>query len=67
MSIFFIDDLRIYEDGDFENGNDLFREKYKAGDSSFINEIFEETHVILKLNAGEGYIIAFPKGLIWSE
>lgn len=61
--VFLIDDLRIYESGNFENGNwdEVHKnEKYKQG-IIFVYNILENTHDIQKLYKDEGYIICIPK------
>jgi hypothetical protein len=60
--VILIDDLRIYEDGPFESGNipDTIL-KPEIRHTNFINDIFSETHVIIKSYADEGYILILPK------
>ena len=58
--VFVIDDLRIYEDGPFEDGNWKDRLKYGADGIEFIDELFEETHYVIKSYNKQGFIILFP-------
>jgi len=60
--VLIIDDLRIYEDGPYENGNapaDTLPKKNRS--IHFIYEYFDSSHVILKSWMDEGYILLFPK------
>jgi len=60
--VLIIDDLRIYEDGPYQNGNvppdALPKEDRHIG---FIYNSFSASHVILKSYIDEGYILMFPK------
>jgi hypothetical protein len=56
-----IDDLRIYEDGNYEMGNWSDRHLYGGDGIQFIYDAFSETHEITKLNNHQGYIILIPK------
>jgi hypothetical protein len=58
---FIIDDLRIYEDGNYEGGNWADRTLYGGSGIQFIYDAFEDSHNITKLNNGEGYIVLQPK------
>jgi len=58
--VFVIDDLRIYEDGPFEGGNWRDRSKYGGDGIDFIDELFEETHYVIKSYNKQGFIILFP-------
>ena len=58
---FIIDDLRIYEDGDYEGGNWKDRVDYGGSGIQFIYDAFENSHDITKLNNGEGYVVLQPK------
>jgi hypothetical protein len=59
--LIFIDDLRIYEDGPFTNGNWNER-KILGGDGiDFIFNNFSSTHDITRNYQDEGYIILTPK------
>ena len=55
------DDLRIYEDGPFQHGCWSGRLQFGDVGTSFISEIFLETHDIYKLYNHEGYIYIIPK------
>lgn len=60
--ILIIDDLRVYEDGLYENGDapaDTLPKRKRNLD--FINQLFSATHVILKSYKNEGYLLLFPK------
>ena len=58
--VFVIDDLRIYEDGPFGDGNWEDREKYGGDGIEFIEELFEETHYVVKSYNAQGSILLFP-------
>lgn len=59
--VFIIDDLRIYERGNFKNGEwlDVISSGFEG--INFIHNILSETHNINKLYDDEGYIICIPK------
>jgi hypothetical protein len=59
--VFIIDDLRIYEKGNFKNGEwlDVINSGFEG--INFIYNILSETHNITKLYNDEGYIICTPK------
>lgn len=59
--VFIIDDLRIYEDGPYNSGNWVDRNKFGGDGIDFIYELFYETHIINKDYRDEGYIILTPK------
>lgn len=58
--IIVIDDIRIYKDGPYENGN--FENKALHGGDSldFVYELLDETHIIVESYLQEGYLICFP-------
>lgn len=58
--VFVIDDLRIYEDGPFGDGNWEDREKYGGDGIEFIEELFDETHYVVKSYNAQGSILLFP-------
>lgn len=58
---FLIDDLRMYEDGEFTNGNWELRDKFNLGGIEFIYDMFSKTHKIKKDYYKEGSIILIPK------
>lgn len=65
--VIIMDDLRIYEDGPYENGNvppDALPKMNRNID--FIYEYFSETHDIHKLYQEEGYIFLLPRPSKWS-
>jgi hypothetical protein len=56
-----IDDLRIYEDGDFESGNWNERDKYGSeGIVEVVEELFDKTHCVIKSYNSQGFIILLP-------
>jgi hypothetical protein len=57
---FIIDDLRIYEDGNFEGGNWSDRKTLGADGIDFIHNLFSKTHSIIKDYRDQGYIILIP-------
>lgn len=60
--VLILDDLRIYEDGPYQNGNvpeDALPKKSRNID--FVYQYFSATHIILKSYLDEGYILLFPK------
>lgn len=60
--VFIIDDLRIYEEGDFENG-EVPRDAVPSGARSiaFVESLFEKTHKIIRSYRDEGYLIVLPR------
>ena len=58
--VFVIDDQRIYEDGPFGDGNWEDREKYGGDGIEFIEELFDETHYVVKSYNAQGSILLFP-------
>lgn len=59
--VFIIDDLRIYEDGPFGNGNWRDRRTLGAEGIGFIEELYGDSHEIRRDYAHEGYIVLVPK------
>jgi len=60
--VMIIDDLRIYEDGPYENGNvpaDALPKMNRSID--FVYRYFGRSHFVLKLYRDEGYLLLFPK------
>jgi hypothetical protein len=60
--VLILDDLRIYEDGPFVNGNvpaDALPGEKRTID--FIYRYFGETHQVMKCYLDEGYILLFPR------
>ncbi len=58
--VFVIDDLRIYEDGPFEEGNWSDRKKYGGDGIEFIEEMFDDTHYVVKSYNKQGFVILLP-------
>jgi hypothetical protein len=58
---FIIDDLRIYEDNNYEVGNWKDRQLYGGDGIDFIYDKFNNTHQITKLLNHQGYIILTPR------
>jgi hypothetical protein len=60
--VIIIDDLRIYEDGPFENGL-VPQDAMPVGERSikFITDLFSNTHKVFKSYRDEGYTLIFPK------
>ena len=52
--------MRIYEDGPFGDGNWEDREKYGGDGIEFIEELFDETHYVVKSYNAQGSILLFP-------
>lgn len=59
--IFIMDDLRIYEDGDYEAGNWDLRNQYGANSLDFVYKQLGETHNIHKFYKHQGFLICLPK------
>ncbi len=61
--VILIDDLRIYEKDNFEEGNlsDLGLEKLGKFDSRFLYSTFEETHQAHRILKNTGYLMLLPK------
>lgn len=60
--VLIVDDLRIYEDGPYKNGNvpkDALPKINRNID--FVYDYFQRTHLILKCYLDEGYVLLFPK------
>lgn len=61
-NVYLIDDLRIYENGQFSSGNwDYIRKNYILNGIDFIEKLFKDTHIINKTYDDEGYLIIVPK------
>ena len=60
--VIIMDDLRIYKDGPFQNGNWIERKSFDVGDEKFIYRIMGNTHDIIELYNDTGYVICKPKG-----
>lgn len=69
--VLIIDDLWIYEDGDWEwgtfdnhmskHGHTVKRSDLCGGDTSFIRDLFSETHNIKVINRYQGSLVLIPK------
>jgi hypothetical protein len=59
--VIIIDDLRIYEDGNYEDGNWPERPNCAIGGREFVTELFEKTHNIKAVFRHQGYLILTPK------
>jgi len=59
-----VDDLRIYEDGPYKNGNVPEDALPKMNRNiSFVYSNFERSHIVLKCYLDEGYILLLPKAI----
>lgn len=58
--IFVIDDLRVYKDGPYQEGNWQYREVAGADNYDFVYELFDETHYIIESYVAQGFLILFP-------
>jgi hypothetical protein len=58
--IFVIDDLRVYKDGPYQEGNWQYREVAGADNIDFVYELFDETHYIIESYVAQGFLILFP-------
>jgi hypothetical protein len=58
--VFVIDDLRIYEDGPFETGNWAERNLYGGDGIAFIEDLFEDTHFVVRSYNKQGFVILLP-------
>jgi len=59
--VFLIDDLRLYEDGNYDCGS-IDRTKYgNCNGVEFVFNLFSNTHDIVKSYKHEGYLIVTPK------
>ena len=61
--VFIIDDLRLYEKADYQNGNCVNGDgsEFQYEGISFIEDLFKETHNINRDLRDEGYIVITPK------
>jgi len=60
--IIVIDDIRIYQEGPYENGNFQNKELHGGENLNFVYELLDKTHVIVESYLQEGYLICFPIG-----
>lgn len=61
--VIIMDDLRMYIDGEFSDGNWDQREQYGSDGYQFVFDILGKTHVIKEHYADQGYILAFPNSV----
>ncbi len=62
QDILIIDDLRVYEEGPYENGSapaDTLPRNNR--DMDFINRLFDKTHISMRTYRNEGYLLLFPR------
>ena len=59
--VFVIDDLRVYEDGPYEDGNWEDRPELGGDGTQFIEDFFQDTHIVQKVYNHQGYILGVPK------
>lgn len=62
--VFIIDDLRLYEPGNYVNGqlDDIYKYSERGYEGiEFIEKLFGDTHQIQRSYEDEGYLILFPK------
>jgi len=58
--IFVIDDLRVYKDGPYQEGNWEHRKVAGADNCDFVYELFDKTHYIIESYIAQGFLILFP-------
>lgn len=58
--IIVIDDIRIYKNGPYQNGNFENKDLHGGENLDFVYELLDETHVIVESYLQEGYLICFP-------
>jgi len=58
--IFVLDDLWIYEEGPYEGGNWDKRSTCGADNIDFVDDLFEDTHYVIRSYNAQGFIILFP-------
>jgi hypothetical protein len=62
--VIIVDDLRVYEDGPFENGAAPADTLPKNNRNlEFVNRLFGTTHIQLKSYKNEGYLLLVPTGI----
>jgi hypothetical protein len=64
--VLILDDLRIYEDGPYENGNvppDALPQGVR--NTQFVTDLYDKTHYILRSYRDEGYLLLFPRKQYW--
>ena len=55
-----IDDLRMYEPGEYEGGALPAHIRPPTGGIDFVYRLFSDTHHIVKLSYDEGYVLLLP-------
>jgi len=58
--VFIIDDLRVYKDGPYQEGNWEYRKQAGSDNIDFVYELFDKTHVIIESYLAQGFLILFP-------
>lgn len=58
--VFIIDDLRVYEDNDYTDGNWPLRSEIGGNGIEFIHKFFDKTHTIKKDLRFQGFLIITP-------
>jgi hypothetical protein len=58
--IIVVDDIRIYQEGPYENGNFQNKALHGGDNLNFVYELLDETHIIVESYLQEGYLICFP-------
>lgn len=63
--VFFIDDLRIYEEGPFEQGNwyEVLNSNLYPSGIKFLEDLLQDTHDVYRDYSDQGYIVCLPKQL----
>lgn len=59
--VIIMDDLRIYVDRNYEAGSWELRGAAGADGYDFIEEILNDTHILIENYRDQGYLLAFPK------
>jgi hypothetical protein len=62
QDVLIIDDLRVYEDGPYENGSspvDTLPRKNR--DIDFVNRLYGNSHIPMRTYRNEGYVLLFPR------
>lgn len=58
--VIIIDDLRIYEDGPYTNGNWPYRPQWGDDGIAFVENLFGFTHTLVRDYRAEGYLVLEP-------
>jgi hypothetical protein len=59
--VFIIDDLRVYEDNNYSDGNWPLKSQVGGDGIDFIFELFQDTHNIERDLRHQGFLIITPK------